>query len=65
MLLQVVDQPDDAEKKLAFQNELDKLGATKMVLLVLSEVNDKLDGELLMSYINFVNSLLDGGNNKV
>ena len=61
----VIEIQEEEEKKVEMQNELDKLGATKMIMLVLSEINENLDSELLMSYMNFANSLLDGGNNKV
>lgn len=47
------------------QNMLDKLGATKMVLLVLSENHKNLDGDLLIAYLLFAIKLLENGNNQV
>ena len=46
------------------QNLFNKLGATRMVLTVLSE-SIILDGEMLRNFLMFINTLLSGGNNKV
>ncbi|CAD8059333.1 unnamed protein product [Paramecium primaurelia] len=46
------------------QNLFNKLGATRMVLTVLSE-STILDGEMLRNFLIFINTLLSGGNNKV
>ncbi|CAD8068825.1 unnamed protein product [Paramecium sonneborni] len=46
------------------QNLFNKLGATRMVLTVLSE-SINLDSEMLRNFLLFINSLLSGGNNKV
>lgn len=46
------------------QNLFNKLGATRMVLTVLSE-STTLDSEMLRHFLMFINTLLSGGNNKV
>ncbi|CAD8168125.1 unnamed protein product [Paramecium pentaurelia] len=53
----------DQNRKVEMQNLFDKLGATQMVLLVLSENNS--DKKLMMSFLQFINTLLDGGNDQV
>lgn len=46
------------------QNLMNKLGATRMVLTVISE-STQLDYELLRNLLMFMNSMLSGGNIKV
>lgn len=49
---------------LEMQNLFNKLGATRMVLTVISE-SMSLDGEMLRNFLLFLNTLMSGGNNKV
>ncbi|CAD8103545.1 unnamed protein product [Paramecium sonneborni] len=46
------------------QNLFNKLGATRMVLTVISE-STTLESEMLRHFLMFINTLLSGGNNKV
>ena len=43
----------------------DRLGATKMVLIVLSDAGPNLDSDLLIEFLSFINLLLEGGNNQI
>ena len=52
-------------KKQELQNRFDKLGATRMVLFVISEDHPNLDGDLLINFLLFINVMLEGGNVKV
>lgn len=36
-----------------------------MALIILSEFSDKLDGELYINFLQFLNTLLKGGNTRV
>lgn len=47
------------------QNLFSKLGATRMVLIVLSESSSLVDKETYRHFLMFINSLLDEGNSKV
>ena len=44
------------------QNQLDQLGATRMILFVISENHKNLDTEMLIYFLKFANTLLEGGN---
>lgn len=55
--------PED--KRPEIQNQFDGLGATKMVLTVLSENSKNLDMDLIEQFLLFINNLLEGGNHRV
>ncbi|EGR30673.1 MIR domain protein [Ichthyophthirius multifiliis] len=70
VLLQVLrnmveENKENEEEQIKMQNQLDSLGATRMVLYVISENHKNLDSEMLIQFLNFVNTLLEGGNVKV
>ena len=56
---------EDEEEKKEIQNNLNKLGSTRMILIVLSESSSNLDSETYRYFLMFINALLDGGNKKV
>jgi len=53
---------DNEEAKARMQITLDQLGATRMALYVISENHKNLDSELLSEFLEFLNTLLSGGN---
>lgn len=53
---------DNEEAKCRMQITLDQLGATRMALYVISENHKNLDSELLSEFLEFLNTLLSGGN---
>ncbi|EGR27735.1 MIR domain protein [Ichthyophthirius multifiliis] len=55
----------DKEEMISRQNQLDKLGATQMILIVISEHSHLLDGELYINFLLFINTLLKNGNVRV
>ena len=55
----------DTDNKISLQNLLDKLGAMKMVLKVLSRDSNNLDADLLINFLLLANTMLEGGNNRV
>ncbi|KAL4462524.1 hypothetical protein ABPG74_000354 [Tetrahymena malaccensis] len=60
-----IDEEKDNEKREKIQNMFDQLGAMKMILMVLSQNNRHLDNELIIHYLSFANTLLEGGNNQI
>ena len=53
------------EEKIEIQNNLNNLGSTRIILIVLSESSSNLDSETYRYFLMFINALLEGGNNKV
>lgn len=64
VLRKVIEKELD-EKKAEMQDQFNKLGATRMVLIVLSESSRSVDKETYRHFLMFLNSLLDGGNHLV
>ena len=54
----IIEKEKDDNKIIELQNYFDKLGATKMVLLVISDQQKHIDSELLMNLLQFANTLL-------
>lgn len=65
ILKKIIEKEEDKEKKTEMQNLFDRLGATQMVLLVLSENSKNLDKKMLMIFLIFMNTMLEGGNIQV
>ncbi|KAL4438400.1 hypothetical protein ABPG74_009439 [Tetrahymena malaccensis] len=55
----------DPEQIVNRQDQMDKLGASQMVLIILSEYSHNLDGQLYIDFVSFLNTLLKGGNSRV
>lgn len=64
VLRKLVDKEEMSEKE-EIQCLMNKFGATRMVLIVLSESQALLDNETLTHFVMFLNSLLDEGNHEV
>jgi hypothetical protein len=65
IMRKIIEKEKDPEKIKALQEHFDKLGATKMVLLVLSEHAKSLNQEMLLHILYFINTMLSGGNQRV
>jgi len=64
-VLQKIVLMTDDQNRPAMQNKFDKLGATRMILFVISENHPNLDGSLLINFLLFINALLEGGNTRI
>lgn len=64
VLRKIVQMTDD-QNRVSMQNKFDKLGATRMILYVISENHPNLDGQLLINFLLFINELLEGGNTRI
>lgn len=62
VLSKIIEKGEDKEE---LQTLFNKLGATRMVLMVLSESCSQMDNEMFRSFLIFINVMLDEGNRKV
>ena len=58
----IIEKQDSDEKKEYYQKLFDNLGATRMVLNVITDYSKLLSNEMLFYLISFINVLLRNGN---
>lgn len=50
-MTKIIQKEEDIVKRVELQNHFDKLGATKMILLVISQHSNSLNSEILLSIL--------------
>lgn len=65
IMCKIIEKEEDEKKKVELQNHFDKLGSTRMILMVIAEHSKSLNKEMLLNILLFANILLQGGNKKV
>ncbi|CAD8131502.1 unnamed protein product [Paramecium pentaurelia] len=65
IMSKIIEKQDSDEKKEYYQKLFDNLGATRMVLNVITDYSKLLSNEMLFYLISFINVLLRNGNTQV
>jgi archaellum biogenesis ATPase FlaH len=64
-VLKKIIESADKDKRVNYQNQLNKLGAMNMVLIILSDNQSQVDSDILINILIFANIMIEGGNKNV